>query len=119
MLHSCQKKRPHCHSIAPAGNAESVLALSLGGYHLNLHQSALGEVANGESRTSGIRLLEELGIYLVHGTKVGDVAQQHGGFHHVVQVKTSTLEDCLSIEKRLASLLRQEPQRCSKLFSLR
>ena len=75
------------------------------GNHLDFDQGPLGQVAHSECRTAGEGLLEELGIDLVHGPEVGDVAQQHGGLDHVVQAQPLALEDGLGVEQRLSCLL--------------
>ena len=61
------------------------------GDHFDLDEGTLGQVAHGEGRTAGEGLLKEFGVYLVHGTKVGDVAQQHSSFDNVVQTQTLSL----------------------------
>ena len=43
--------------------------------HLYLDQGTLGQILNCYSATSGIRLSKELGIHLVHGSKISDITQ--------------------------------------------
>ena len=80
-----------------------MLGLCLGD-EFDLDESALGQVLNGEGAASGVGCREELGIDLVHGTEVGDLAQEHSGLNDVAQVEALALEDGAGIEQALISL---------------
>ena len=81
----------------------SMLGLSLGD-EFDLNEGALRQVLNSEGAAGGVGCGKELGIDLVHGTEVGDLAQEDGGLNDVAQVQTLTLEDGAGIEQALIGL---------------
>ena len=81
----------------------SMLGLCLGD-EFDLNEGALGQVLDGEGAASGVGCGEELGIDLVHGTEVGDLAQEDGSLNDVAQVEALALEDGAGIEQALIGL---------------
>ena len=74
------------------------------GDEFDFDQGGLGEILHGECATGGEGGRKELGIDLVHGAEVGDVAEEDGGLHDIAQVEPLTLEDGTCVEQALAGL---------------
>jgi len=79
------------------------------GNEFDFYQGSLGQVLDGECASGGVGSGEVLGIDLIHGAEVGDVAQEHGGLDHVVQVQSLALQDGTGILEALVSLLLYTP----------
>lgn len=75
------------------------------GNQLDFHACILRQSLHCESRTSGERCLEELGIHLVHVAKVGHVGHKYGGLYHICHRQTLCFEDGFGVGEALAGQL--------------
>ena len=67
----------------------------------NLYQGVLGQGGYLERSTGGAIGRKVLCIHFVHGTKVGNIAQQNSGFDYITQAQTAGFQYCLDILQRL------------------
>jgi len=74
------------------------------GDEFDFDEGALGEVLDGKCTTGGVGSGEILGINLVHGAKVGDVAKENSGLNDVVEVQSLALQDGTCVLEALVSL---------------
>ena len=70
----------------------------------NLYQGVLGQGGYLERSTGGAIGRKVLCIHFVHGTKVGNIAQQNSGFDYITQAQTAGFQYCLDILQRLFGL---------------
>ena len=75
------------------------------GDEFDFDEGTLGQVLDCEGAAGRVGGGEELGIYLVHRAEIGDLAQEHGGLDHIVQVKAFALQDGTRVKQALTRLL--------------
>ena len=76
----------------------------LDGDALDFYQSILGQACSLKCSAGRIGSGEELGVNSVHGGKVSNVSQQHGGLDHVAHVSTGFRQNGFDVGQALTGL---------------
>lgn len=97
--------KPHGLSIRLARHRGAEEGKSENSHNLYLYERILGQFLDSHRRAGWVRLAEEGGIDLVHGSKVGHIREEHRGLDHMAQVDACLGKHMGNIGERLAGLL--------------
>ena len=89
----------------PRGPAFAIAAWLFAHRHaLDFHKGVLGQRGRLERGAGGVRLAEKAGVYGVHGRKIPDVFQQHGGLDHIGHGQPGGVQNAADIGQGLMGL---------------
>ncbi len=74
------------------------------GDEFDFYEGSLGEILDSKRTACGEGCSKELGVHLVHGPEIGDLAQEDGSLHHIVEIETFALQDGAGVKQALLGL---------------